>query len=496
MSLRLYDTLSGEKRTFSPIAPPAVRMYVCGVTVYDLSHIGHARCYIVFDTLYRLLRARGYDVTYVRNFTDIDDKIIRRAEALGEPFTALTERFIGAYTEDMHTLGLNDPQVEPRATAHIQHMIAHITGLIHAGHAYATADGDVYFAVRTFADYGKLSKKVLDELAAGASGRVDDERGKRDPADFALWKAAKPGEPFWDSPWGPGRPGWHIECSAMAGCHLGAELDIHAGGKDLKFPHHENEIAQTEALTGRPFARFWLHSGFINVPKREDDDAGAVKMSKSLNNFWTIRDALAAYHPEAVKLLMHQTHYRNDILFDDTAMREAQGRLVYLYETLRAVRERLATRPAGETFVETTPWVAAMKAAFDAAMDDDMNTPEALATLSEPFAQANRLLAEKKIDAVRRAAQLRAFLHALEGPAAVLGILGREPEAALDEIRERIIARRGIDKAAVEALVADRAAARRERRFADADAARDALGAMGIDVMDAPDGRSRWAFKL
>jgi len=305
MALRLFNTETGKKETFEPITPGKVKMYVCGVTVYDLSHIGHARCYTAFDVVYRFLKFSGYDVKYVRNFTDVDDKIIKRAAELGVTPRELTDRNIAAYHEDMDALNCLRPDLEPRVMDHIPHIVDLISHIIERGHGYVGPDGTVYFSIDSFPKYGRLSGRNLEDMQAGASERVDDDPNKRNPMDFVLWKPSKPGDPVWDSPWCPGRPGWHIECSAMSATHLGVTFDIHGGGKDLVFPHHENEIAQSEGASGELFVKYWMHNGFVNVD--------AEKMSKSLGNFFTIREVLKVFHPEAIRMFLLSTHYRSPI---------------------------------------------------------------------------------------------------------------------------------------------------------------------------------------
>ena len=333
MALRIYNTLTGKKEEFVPIHEKRVGMYVCGVTVYDLCHIGHARSAIIFDTIHRYLQYRGYEVTYVRNFTDIDDKIINRANAEGTDFKTIAEKYIHEFQVDMGALGLERATIEPRATEHIPEMIRLISTLVEKGYAYARG-GDVFFAVGRFRDYGKLSKRNLEEMQAGA--RVDIDEKKENPLDFALWKGSKPGEPFWESPWGKGRPGWHIECSVMSQKYLGETFDIHGGGKDLIFPHHENEIAQSEAATGKLFARYWVHNGFINIDKE--------KMSKSLGNILTIKDILKEWHPEALRLFLLSSHYRSPLDYSEASLGEAKAGLDRFYTTLKAIQSEL-TKP-------------------------------------------------------------------------------------------------------------------------------------------------------
>ena len=332
MTLSVFNTMGSRKEPFVPLAPGKVRMYVCGVTVYDLCHIGHARANVAFDIIVRYLRHAGYDVTYVRNFTDIDDKILRRAAQEGSDYLAVSTKYIRAFHDDFDRLGLLRPDAEPKATENIPEIVALVARLVRGGKAYEVG-GDVYYSVKGFPGYGKLSGKNVDDLRAGA--RVDVDERKNDPLDFALWKASKPGEPAWESPWGPGRPGWHIECSAMSMKHLGETFDIHGGGKDLVFPHHENEIAQSEAATGKPFARYWLHNGFVNVNNE--------KMSKSLGNFFTLRDVLAQFKPEVLRFFLASSHYRSPIDYSDQSLTEAKAGLDRLYR----VKEKAESLPRG-----------------------------------------------------------------------------------------------------------------------------------------------------
>ncbi len=466
--------MTSEKEIFAPLHPPAVGIYVCGPTVYDMSHVGHARVYVAFDVVVRHLRRRGHRVTYVRNYTDVDDKIIKRALDLGQKPSEVSERFIREYQTDMATLGVAPADVEPKVTEHVPEIVALIGRLVDAGLAYPS-EGDVYFAVRKFPSYGKLSHRRLDDLKAGA--RVEPGEQKRDPLDFALWKGAKPGEPSWPSPWGAGRPGWHIECSAMSEKYLGTTFDIHAGGKDLVFPHHENEIAQSEGASGQPFARIWMHNGFVTLDEE--------KMSKSLGNFFTIRDVTAKFEPEALRLFLLGTHYRSPINFSDKALAEAERRLDYFYETL-AKADALAAGavPADPAAAE------AITSAFDEALDDDFNTPEALAVLSPPFTKLNEL-AEKPGKGTQRAASqaLAATLSkALREVGAVLGLYQRPPPEYLAERRAHLAVRRGLDVARVEALIAERTEARKAKDFARGDALRRDLAALGVEIMDGPTG--------
>jgi len=455
--LEIYNSLTRRKEPFRPLTPGRVRMYVCGMTVYDLCHLGHARVLVVFDVVYRHFKRLGYDITYVRNITDVDDKIIRRADENGEPIAALTERFIAAMHEDADRLGVLRPDEEPRATAHMAEMQDMIGRLLDKGHAYIADNGDVYYAVASFPGYGKLSGKDPQDLRAGA--RVEVGEAKRDPLDFALWKAAKPGEPAWESPWGPGRPGWHIECSAMSTGCLGNHFDIHGGGADLMFPHHENEIAQSEGATGEPFVNLWMHNGFVRI----NDE----KMSKSLGNFFTVREILARYQPEEVRYFILTSHYRSPLNYDDSQLDGARAALTRLYTALRGLPSEAASA-GGDAFRER----------FDAAMNDDFNTPEALAVLFDLAREINRLRDAGDLGA---AAALGAELRAL---GADLGLLGQDPDAYLKAGADGT----GLSDADIDALIASRAAARKRKDFAEADRIRDELTAAGLLLEDGAGG--------
>jgi len=454
MALSIYNTLSKSKDVFTPLVDNKVRMYVCGMTVYDYCHIGHARVMVAFDVVARWLRHRGYELTYVRNITDIDDKIIKRASENGESFQDLVGRMIAAMHEDEARLNVLRPDIEPRATDHIAGMHAMIQTLIDKGYAYAPGNGDVYYRVGKFAGYGKLSRRKIEDLKIGA--RIEVDEAKEDPLDFVLWKGAKPGEPSWESPWGPGRPGWHIECSVMSTCCLGETFDIHGGGPDLVFPHHENEIAQSEAATGKLYANAWMHAGAVRVD--------GEKMSKSLGNFFTIREVLEKYHPEVVRYLLVSSHYRSPINYSEDSLREAKGALERFYNGLKGLPD--AQPAGGETFVER----------FGAAMDDDFNSPEACAVLFDMVREVNRL---RESD-VQAAAALAARLKELAG---VLGVLQLEPEAFL-----QAGAAGKVDAGEVEALIAARLAARAEKNWAESDRIRDQLGAMGVVLEDGKGG--------
>lgn len=454
MTLSIYNTLSKTKEPLRPLVGNQVRMYVCGMTVYDFCHIGHARVMVAFDVVARWLRHRGYDLTYVRNITDIDDKIIRRANENGEPFEALVERMIAAMHEDEARLCVLRPDIEPRATGHIAGMHEMIQTLIDKGFAYAPGNGDVYYRVGKFEGYGKLSRRKIDELKIGA--RIEVDEIKEDPLDFVLWKGAKPGEPSWDSPWGPGRPGWHIECSVMSTCCLGETFDIHGGGPDLVFPHHENEIAQSEAATGKLYAKSWMHAGAVRVD--------GEKMSKSLGNFFTIREVLEKYHPEVVRYLLVSSHYRSPINYSEESLREAKGALERFYHALRGLPD--AAPAGGEAFVER----------FAAAMDDDFNSPEACAVLFEMVREVNRLRDSDLSAAAALAAQLKAL-------AGLLGVLQLDPDAFL-----RAGAEGRVDAAEVEALIQARLQARAEKNWGESDRIRDQLAAMGVVLEDGKGG--------
>ena len=454
MALAIYNTLTKTKEPLKPLIANQVRMYVCGMTVYDFCHIGHARVMVAFDVVSRWLRQRGYELTYVRNITDIDDKIIRRAQDNGETFEALTGRMIAAMHEDEARLNVLRPDIEPRATDHIAGMHSMIQTLIDKGFAYAPGNGDVYYRVGKFVGYGKLSRRKIEDLKIGA--RIEVDEAKEDPLDFVLWKAAKPGEPSWGSPWGAGRPGWHIECSVMSTCCLGETFDIHGGGPDLVFPHHENEIAQSEAATGKLYANAWMHAGAVRVD--------GEKMSKSLGNFFTIREVLEKYQPEVVRYLLVSSHYRSPINYSEDSLKEAKGALERFYTALRGLPE--ATAQGGDTFV----------ARFGEAMDDDFNSPEACAVLFEMVREINRLRDTDMQAASGLAAQLKAL-------ASVLGILQMDPDTFLQAGVEG-----KVDATQVEALIAARLQARAEKNWAESDRIRDQLTAMGVVLEDGKGG--------
>ena len=454
--LTLYNDLTRAKEAFEPLHANKVSMYVCGMTVYDLCHLGHARVMVVFDIVARYLRAIGYDVTYVRNITDIDDKIINRANERGEPFNALTERYIAAMHEDAAALGVLPPDLEPRATDHLPEIIRMIERLIERGHAYVVDNGDVYYDVRSFAGYGRLSGKSIEDLQAGA--RVEPGVLKRDPLDFALWKSAKPDEPSWESPWGQGRPGWHIECSAMSTQALGDTFDIHGGGADLTFPHHENEIAQSEGATGHPFVRYWMHNGFVRI----NDE----KMSKSLGNFFTVREILERYRPEEVRYFILTSQYRSPLNYGDEQLDNARGALTRFYTALRGL-------PTAEPETGTD-----FEQRFHAAMEDDFNTPEALAALFELVREINRVRNEDPA----AAASLGATLRKLGG---LLGLLQDDAEAYL---RGESDADDTLGDDDIQKLIDRRLAAKQAKNWSEADAIRDQLKEAGIVLEDSAAG--------
>ncbi len=475
--LKIYNTLARRKQDFVPIEPGSVRMYVCGMTVYDYCHIGHARVMVVFDMVQRWLRASGFDLTYVRNITDVDDKIIRRAIENGETIGELTQRFIGYMDEDAAALGVQKPDREPRATQYIGRMLDMIRALQGKGLAYQAASGDINYSVRKFPGYGKLSGKSLDELRAGE--RVEADLSKHDPLDFVLWKRAKQGEPAWPSPWGDGRPGWHIECSAMSCSLLGVHFDIHGGGQDLQFPHHENEIAQSEGAHGGVFVNYWMHNGFVRV----DDE----KMSKSLGNFFTIREVLKQYDAEVVRFFILRAHYRSPLNYSDQHLDDAKAALTRLYTALRNV-------PPQATVID---WTDASANRFKAAMDDDFNTPEAVAVLFELAAETNR----------NKSAQTSGLLKTLSG---FLGLLEQDPTEFLQGRTSSTAARIGsleanltgggalsaslttVSDAQIDQKITARLAAKKARNYAEADRIRKELLGAGIALEDAPGGKTTW----
>jgi cysteinyl-tRNA synthetase len=487
VALRIYNTLTSKKEDFVPRVPGKVGIYVCGPTVQDRSHIGHARVYTAFDVVVKWLRAKGLAVTHVRNFTDVDDKIIRKANERGIPVTELTAELIELFWKEMDALNIARPDVAPKVTEHIPEIIQ-ITEKLVAKEAAYKSEGDVYFAVKAYAPYGKLSKRNLDDLQAGASERVDAaEPRKRDPLDFALWKKAKPGEPLWQSPFGEGRPGWHIECSAMAAKYLGESFDIHAGGKDLIFPHHENELAQSEAASGKTFANYWMHNGFVSI--RDEVTQELVKMAKSGISV-SLGDMLNLVSPEAVRAFLLGTHYRNPIDFSIEAIQVVEGRTDYEYETLVKLDAKLAIgKDPGPGPVAEAAKLDAIEKAFGEHLDDDFNTAGALGAIAELFALANQL-ADQASPAdkagTRRALQR---IRALVGQfGAVLGLWQKDPAVEVARRRLKRAVALGIDVAWVEAQIAARAAARAAKDFKRSDELRNDLKAKQIEIMDNPGG--------
>ncbi|WP_028768221.1 MULTISPECIES: cysteine--tRNA ligase [Shewanella] len=452
--LKLYNSLTRQKEQFVPLQPGKVGMYVCGVTIYDLCHIGHGRTFVSFDMIVRYLRYSGYDVNFQRNITDVDDKIIKRANENNESCDDLTERLIAEMHRDFDALNMARPDNEPRATLHMPEIIDMVEKLIARDHAYVAANGDVLFSVSSFPEYGRLSGQNLEQLQAGA--RVEVEDTKRDPMDFVLWKMSKPGEPTWESPWGPGRPGWHIECSAMNSKHLGNHFDIHGGGSDLQFPHHENEIAQSCCAHDTPYVNYWMHTGMVMVDKE--------KMSKSLNNFFTIRDVLGHYDAATVRYFLLSGHYRSQLNYSEDNLKQARSGLERIYTALKDLDLTVEAAPA-EEFV----------AKFKSAMDDDFNTPEAYSVLFDMVREINRL----KATDMQQASALGVALKQLGD---VLGILGQDVETFFkgegndDEVAQ------------IEALIAERNRARAEKDWPAADVARDGLNALGVVLEDGPEG--------
>ena len=477
----LYNTPERRKKEFIPINPGKVGMYVCGITAYDYCHIGHARSAVVFDVLARYLRHTGLEVTFVRNFTDVDDKIINRANQEGLSSQEVSEKYIAAFHEDMGRLGIEQATVEPKATENIPEMIAMCETLIAKDMAYATPSGDVYYRVRSFKDYGKLSGRDLDEMQAGA--RIAPGEEKQDPLDFALWKGAKPGEPAWDSPWGKGRPGWHIECSAMSRKYISLPLDIHGGGQDLIFPHHENEIAQTEGACNTEFARYWVHNGFVQVDSE--------KMSKSLGNFKTIRDILESYLPETLRWFLLARQYRSPIDFTGEAINDAEKNQKRIYEAALAARLELAqTKRSNNKLPEDIrKEFDALVAAWGAAMDDDLNTAAAMGHIFNIIRIISRVLEDKTL---RQSADTPDLLKAFEAQrqvwSKVLGLGGQDPEVFLNDLKNMRLKRKNLSSTDIDRLVAERQAARAAKDFARSDALRDELHAMGVEIRDTPQG--------
>ena len=473
MSLRVFNTLHRKKEPFEPLDPGKVRMYVCGPTVYDSCHIGHARSVVVFDVIARYLKAIGYEVLYVRNFTDVDDKIIDKANQLGIHSTTVAERFIKEFYDDMDALNVERATIEPKATDHITQIIKFIEKLVKGGFAYQV-EGDVFFSVEKFKEYGKLSGRKLDDMEAGA--RIDINERKNNPFDFALWKSAKPGEPFWESPWGKGRPGWHIECSVMSSEYLGVTFDIHGGGKDLCFPHHENEIAQSESISGKPFVKYWIHNGFVNINQE--------KMSKSLGNFLMIKDVLKAYHPEVVRFFLLSSHYRSPIDFTETAMDEACKGLDKMYALLLRVDKTMG--------IESTQDIGYGDCwqQFCEAMNDDFNSARGIGIIFDTVRNVNRMLDQFETEPLfsnQIKKNIQNDLADIRRTGKILGILLEKPVEYFDKNQKKVLKQKSIDSVMIAKMVEERNAARKAKDWKKADQIRNQLAEMDVAIEDRPE---------
>ena len=482
----IYNTLHRAKEKFVPLEPGKVRMYVCGITAYDYCHIGHARSCVVFDVLVRYLRYLGYQVNFVRNFTDVDDKIIKRAEEEGLDSDQVAEKYIQAFYRDMDELNVLKADVEPRATRHIEEMIQLTKSLLDKGFAYITSGGDIYFRVRRMPHYGQLSGRNIEELQSGSRIAPDEE--KEDPLDFALWKTAKPGEPSWDSPWGAGRPGWHLECTAMSEKYLGIPFDIHGGGQDLAFPHHENEKAQSEAAFDREFVKYWVHNGFVRVDSE--------KMSKSLGNFITIRDIMKAFHGEVLRFFLLTKHYRSPLDYSDGSLEETEKALKRVYWAKTALQKELEKEKwsQGQSFPEAHEELQGLARKWDQAMQDDLNTAEAVGYVFGLVRLANRMLEDKTFRKSEAGKEImQEMLGMLENWGDALGVFQRFGEEFLEQLKLMRCNRLDIDPQAVQEMVLKRQQARKDKDFETADQVREELAAKGIEVMDTPAG-PRWDF--
>ncbi len=488
MTIRIHNTLSGKKEDLQTLEPGHVKLYVCGITSYDYCHIGHARSVLAFDMIVRYLKYRGYKVTFVRNFTDIDDKIIARAKEQNTTSEELANRFINEFYTDMDKLGADRPDIEPRATGHIKEMTDIISELIEKGMAYQSGN-DVYYVVDSFPEYGKLSKRNIEDMKAGSRVSVNEQ--KKNPMDFVLWKGSKPGEPTWDSPWGPGRPGWHIECSAMSRKYLGETFDIHGGGQDLIFPHHENEIAQSEGANGKPFVKSWIHHGFVTI--RDE------KMSKSLGNFLTVRDILANYHPEVLRFFIFSTHYRNPLDFSESAMRDATTGLERLYECVAAVdsldAETGDRQAASVLSAKDIKKINQLETRFQQAMDNDFNTAQAQGIFFDTVKTINRVHGKLTPSSASEDIRfLKNGVAVLRKLAAIMGILKEDAQQFLTARREQLIADSDIDPTVIERLIAERCQCRLDKNWTRSDEIRDELLAKNIELNDGPDGTT-WSVK-
>jgi cysteinyl-tRNA synthetase len=490
MPQRIFNTKTRKKELFHPLFEGAVGMYVCGITAYDVCHVGHARAAVVFDVVFRHLTARGYRVTYVKNFTDVDDKIIDRAHHEGLTIQEISERYIQMHDEDMAALNVLKPTFTPKATEHMPEMIDLIKTLEEKGFAYAV-DGDVYFSVKDYPAYGGLSGRNVDEMLSGA--RVDVNEKKKNPLDFALWKKSKEGEPFWESPWGKGRPGWHIECSAMSRRYLGETFDIHGGGEDLIFPHHENEMAQSQAASGKPLARYWMHNGFVKI--------NAEKMSKSLGNIFPVREILKNYHPEVLRLFMLQSHYRSPVDYSETSLAEARAALIRGYTALQQVKEAQATLASDvETRLDAphqayVDKLTELREKFDAALDDDFNTAQALGVVFEAARLVNQItISEKKTPAPVKKVILHAAQKAFSHFSDVLGVFASDPDVFFETDRAIEATKRGLDAHEIEALIAERQKARQDKDWSRADEIRKELLAKHVALKDMS-GKTVWSIE-
>jgi cysteinyl-tRNA synthetase len=486
MPLKIYNTRTKIKEPFIPLREGKIGIYTCGITAYDSCHVGHARSEVVFDVITRYFKYRGYDVFFVRNFTDIDDKIIEKGRATGLSYSDIAERYMREHNEDMDALGIARPDAAPRATEHIDGMIALIEMLMARDLAYVVG-GDVYFAVEHFGEYGKLSGRNLDDMMAGA--RIDVNESKKNPLDFALWKASKEGEPWWESPWGKGRPGWHIECSVMSRKYLGDTFDIHGGGEDLIFPHHENEIAQSEGASGKPFARYWIHHGFVRINRE--------KMSKSLNNVFTVRDILKNYHPEVLRLFILQTHYKSPLDYSDEALSEARRGLERFYTALQRINDVLKASAAAPEEADFTSYSKEKKAmadklselpgCFEEAMDDDFNTAKAMGYLFDAVRLINTFMTNKGFTMdPETSAVLRLAQKTFRDIGQVLGLFLDDPDQYFLSDRDREARKQGLDVAKIDRLVSERRAARAAKNWQRADEIRDELARMHIELKDTP----------
>ncbi len=488
MTIQIHNTLSGKKEPLQTLEPGHVKLYVCGITSYDFCHIGHARSALAFDMIVRYLKYRGYKVTFVRNFTDIDDKIIARAKEQGTSSEELANRFINEFYTDMDKLGVDRPDIEPKATDHIKEMTDIIGELIEKGMAYQSGN-DVYYVVDSFPEYGKLSKRNLDDMRAGARISVNEQ--KKNPMDFVMWKGSKPGEPTWDSPWGPGRPGWHIECSAMSRKYLGETFDIHGGGQDLIFPHHENEIAQSEGANSKPFVKIWIHHGFVTISDE--------KMSKSLGNFLTIRDILNHYHPEILRFFIFSTHYRSPLDFSESAMKDATAGLERLYECVATVDslDPASGEPNAKSILTPKDMkkVMELETRFQQAMDNDFNTAQAQGVFFDTAKTINRLQGKiTGVPALRDIQFLKNATALLKKLASIMGLLTEDAQSFLTARREKLIADSDTDESAIDALIAERYQCRLDKNWSRSDQIRDELLAKNIEISDGPNGTT-WSVK-